>query len=109
MDIETREYKRATIFRVSGRVDASTAPEFDSQIKALAEAGRPVVLELDATSYLSSAGVRALISAQKVLKGRGARLAIAQPSVRVREVLKIAGLEPIFELFDTTEAAVGSL
>jgi anti-anti-sigma factor len=109
MEIETRDYKRVTVLRVTGRVDANTAPAFEAQLKALTDAGRSVALELDGTAYLSSAGVRALISAQKALKARGAKLVIAQPSERVHEVLKISGLEPLFEIFDNTEAAVGAL
>ena len=71
MEITTREHKRVTILRVTGRVDAGTAPDFDAQLKQQGDAGRPVVVEMDETAYLSSAGVRALLSAQKF---RGARL-----------------------------------
>ena len=37
MEITTREYKRVTILRVTGRVDAGTAPDFDAQLKKQGE------------------------------------------------------------------------
>ena len=109
MEIVTREYRRVVVMRVTGRVDAATAPEFDAALKAHSESRRSLVVELDGTQYLSSAGVRALITVQKALKSGGARVVLAQPSARVREVLDIAGLQPLFDVYDTTEAAVGSM
>ncbi|MGH2524534.1 MAG: STAS domain-containing protein, partial [Anaerolineales bacterium] len=55
------------------------------------------------------AGARALISAQKALKSKGGRLLLAQPSAPVREVLHLAGLEVLFPIYDTTEAAIGAV
>ena len=109
MEIISRDYKRASVVRVVGRVDASTYGELESKLKSYIDSGRVhVVLEMDGTEYLSSAGVRVLISAQKALKPKGGRLAIAQPSDRVKEVLDLAGLDPLFPIYDTTVAALAS-
>jgi anti-sigma B factor antagonist len=64
---------------------------------------------MDETDYLSSAGARILISAQKAMRGKGGKVLLAQPSERVREVLQLAGLESIFPVYDDTEAAVGAV
>jgi anti-anti-sigma factor len=110
MNITTREYKRAMVIRVTGRVDANTAPQFDETLKRHIDGGsHHLVVEMDATEYLSSAGVRALISARKALKPKGGDIFIAQPSERVKEVLHLAGMESLFQTFDTTEAAVGAV
>ena len=79
------------------------------KLKSYIENGRfNLVLEMDATDFISSAGVRVLISTQKALKPRGGVLAIAQPSVRVMEVLELAGLESLFPIYDSTVAALAS-
>jgi anti-anti-sigma factor len=110
MEIITRDYNRVNVLRVVGRIDASTAPQFEEKLHEYIDAGRRLlVLELDGTDFLSSAGVRALISAQKLVKPRGGKVAIAQPSQRVSEVLDLAGLRPLFPIYDNTEAAVGDL
>ena len=67
-----------------------------------------LVLEMDGTEFLSSAGARVLIDAQKALKRKGGRLAIAQPSPQVKDVIMLAGLEPIFPIYEDTLAAMGT-
>ena len=110
MEIITRDYTRVNVIRVVGRVDANTAPQFEQKLNEYIDGGhRLLVVEMDGTDFLSSAGVRALISAQKSLKGRGGKVAIAQPSQRVTEVLDLAGLRPLFPIYDNTEAAVGDM
>ena len=110
MEITTRDYKRANVIRVTGRVDANTAAQFEARLKEYIAAGHHhLVLEMDGTEFLSSAGARALISAQKSLKGRGGELSIAQPSERVLEVLHLAGLEVLFPIHKDTEAAIGAV
>ena len=110
MEITTREHKRVAVIRVTGRVDATTAPDFEAKLKEHITGGNAnLVLELDAADYISSAGLRALISAQKALKAKGGKLVIAQPSQRVKEVMQLAGLDPLFPIFPDTESAVGSV
>jgi anti-anti-sigma factor len=110
MEINKREYKRANVLRVTGRVDASVAVQFEEALRQEVEQGHAhLVLEMDGTDYISSAGVRALISAQKALKGKGGAVLLAQPSERVKEVLDLAGLESLFTVFGDTEAAIGSV
>jgi anti-sigma B factor antagonist len=109
MEITTRDYKRLVVIRVTGRVDANTAPEFESKLNEHIRSGHhKLVLETDGTDYMSSAAVRALISAQKALKGRGGGVVLAQPSERVKEIIRIAGMESLFPIYETTEAAIGS-
>ncbi len=110
MEIITRDYNRVSVLRVIGRIDASTAPQFEQTLHEYINAGRYLLaLEMDGTDFLSSAGVRALISAQKSVKPHGGKVAIAQPSQRVTDVLDLAGLRPLFPIYDNTEAAVGDL
>ena len=110
MEITSREYKRVNVLRVAGRVDAKTASQFEDTLRLHIHNGAlHLVLEMDGTDYLSSAGVRALISAQKTLKPKGGSVMIAQPSQRVREVIQIVGMESLFPIFDDTVAAVGSV
>lgn len=109
MEITTRDYNRFSIIRVTGRVDASNYHELEGRLKEYADSDRVhLVLELDGTDYLSSAGVRVLISTQKALKPRGGKLILAQPSARVKDVLELAGLEPLFPIYDSTVAALAS-
>ena len=109
LTLTTRDYKRANVIRVEGRVDASTYSQLEEKIKEYIDGGHVhVVLEMDGTEYLSSAGARVLISAQKALRPKGGRVVLAQPSQRVREVLELAGLETLFPIYADTVAALAS-
>ena len=109
MEITTRDYQHSNVIRVTGRVDASTYAELEAKLKEYIDKGRRhLILEMDGTEYLSSAGARVLITAQKKLKPMGGRVAIAQPSMRVLDVLKLAGLDTLFPTYDTTVAALAS-
>ena len=109
MEIIAHDYPHAAVIRVIGRVDAGTYVVLENKIKEFLDAGqRRIVLEMDGTEYLSSAGVRVLISTQKTLKERGGRLSIAQPSDRVTDVLKLAGVDVLFPTYATTVAALAT-
>jgi anti-sigma B factor antagonist len=109
MEITTQDFKRVAVMSVTGRVDSATAPELESQLRALVDAGKiHIVLDLKNVEYMSSAGLRAMVSTLKAVKRVNGDLRLANPSARVEEVLHLAGLTSIFTMFPTQEAAVGS-
>lgn len=109
MNIETRELKHVSVVKVSGRVDSATAPEMEQALLKLLDAGRnQIVLDLEEVDYMSSAGLRVLVATQKSAKKGGGRLALAHPSTRVQEVLDLAGLVPVFDIYADVVEAVGS-
>jgi anti-sigma B factor antagonist len=67
-----------------------------------------LVLDLGGVEYMSSAGLREMVRVLKRVKRGGGDLRIANPSERVKEVLELAGLDTIFEIYPTQVEAVGS-
>ena len=109
MAVEVESFKSVDLVKVSGRIDSASAPALDEALKQLTENGRyKLVLELSGVEYMSSAGVRALVSALRTCKGRFGDVRIANPSERVQEVLELAGLTSLFQSYDDATAAVGS-
>lgn len=109
MDIVTQEYKRVAVVAVAGRVDSATAPDLESKLRELVDAGKSqIVLDLKDVEYMSSAGLRAMVSTLKSVKRVNGDLRLANPSTRVEEVLRLAGLTSIFSIHPTQEEAVGS-
>jgi len=109
MHISSRELKRVNVVTVGGRVDSSAAPELEKTFQHLLESRHnQIVVELADVEYMSSAGLRALVSALKAAKKGGGDVVIARPSARVREVIELAGLTPVFTLYDDVVEAVGS-
>jgi anti-sigma B factor antagonist len=110
MNIETRELKHVSVVKISGRVDSSTAPQVEAALHDLIDSGRhQVVLDLQGVEYMSSAGLRVLVTALKAAQKSGGDLKLAQPSVRVKEVLDLSGLTPVFNVYDDVVGAVGAV
>ena len=111
MEITIRELYAVDVVTVVGRVDSSTAPQLDQVLKGLVDNGRfKLVLDLAGVAYMSSAGLRAMVSCLREVK-KGVRmgdLRLAAPSARVAEVLELAGLNQVFQIFEDQEGAVGS-
>ena len=109
MQISSRELKRVNVVTVNGRVDSAAAPELDKTLQDLLSNRRhQIVVELADVDYMSSAGLRALVSALKEAKKGGGDVVLARPSDRVREVVDLAGLAPVFAMYDDVVEAVGS-
>lgn len=109
MEINVSEMKRVQLFEVVGRVDSNNAGTLGSALDKSIEDGKSnLVLDLGGVEYMSSAGLREMVRVMKVVKKKGGDLRIANPSDRVREVLELAGLDSIFEIYPTQVEAVGS-
>lgn len=77
---------------VEGRIDTITAPEFESAI--VLDGVEELVIDLGGVDYISSAGLRVLLSAQKKMVGKSMK--IANPRKPVMEVFDITGFSSIF-------------
>ncbi len=109
--VTTKELKRVDLVQVSGRVDSSTAPQFEQALQSIIDAGRSrLVVDLSEAEYLSSAAFRVLISALKQVRGgtrRGdVRIACVPP--KLMETFKLGGFDEIFKFYDDDVSAVGS-
>lgn len=96
MEIKTTTEGEKLTIAVSGRVDTITAPELEANLK-FGDA-KCVVIDLANVPYMSSAGLRLLLTAHKAMLGKGGELQIANVQSAVREVLDITGFSDILSL-----------
>ena len=109
MDISTQQVKNVSVMTVKGRVDSATAPDLENALKQLVEGDKTqIVLDLKDVEYMSSAGLRAMVSTLKSVKRVNGDLRLCTPSPRVAEVLRLAGLNSIFSIYPAQADAVGS-
>ncbi|MCP4164600.1 MAG: STAS domain-containing protein [Chloroflexi bacterium] len=108
--IEQLELKHCDLFRMSGRIDGSTAPQFEEAMQATTNAGHyKIVLNLAEVSYMSSAALRVLISTSKECrKLKRGDVRLAEVNERIAQVLDLAGLNVLFKIFDSEAEAVDS-
>ena len=77
---------------LEGRVDTITAPELEGALSY--DGVEELVFDLAGVDYISSAGLRVLLSAQKKMMGKSMKIANARPPVM--EVFDITGFSSIF-------------
>jgi len=110
METTHKEFKHCDVVAVKGRVDSSTAPKFSAALEKITDNGRfKIVVDMTGLEYMSSAGFRALLSAQRNCKryNRGEVVLCSVPH-QIKEALELAGFTELFKTFDDDLAAVGN-
>lgn len=109
MQIDVSNLDDVTLLVVNGRVDSSTADEFGVSLNEAISAGATqIVLDLQGVDYMSSAGLRQMISTLKQIKKSDGDLRLASPSERVQDVLELSGLNSIFSIYESQQDAISS-
>lgn len=109
VDILVTTNDTVTLLNVAGRIDSSNANELGDVLNAQIDSGAfRFVLDLSALDYMSSAGLRELVSALKRVRREQGDIRLAGPSSRVYEVLEMAGLDTIFQIFHSQAEALDS-
>jgi anti-anti-sigma factor len=111
MEIKAETMKRCELLSVSGRVDSSTAPELEKVLLGLIQSGQKnIVVNLKDTDFISSAGLKALLSAlMKVRKMIPAGdVVISEIRPELRESFDLVGFDRLFTFYDDNMRAVGS-
>jgi anti-sigma B factor antagonist len=107
--IEDRRVGDVHVVSVAGEVDLFTAPEFKQRVTAPIGAGiEHVVVDLTGTTFIDSSSLGVLIGAHRRLKSRGGRLVVACTEDAIIKTFRITGLDTVFTITDSVEAAVNS-
>ena len=93
---KTRDENKLTV-EVSGRVDSMTAPEFEEFLKENLEGVTELTLDLASLEYISSAGLRVLLLAQKKMNSQGT-MEVLNVNETVGEILEVTGFSDILTI-----------
>ena len=105
--IELEEIEHVVILRIDGRLDASTAPILERKIDFLInEHHLKIALDFSQIDYLSSAGMRVLLSESKKMHNQQGKLVLFSTNSDVEEILKMAGFDRILNIFPPQKEAL---
>lgn len=97
MNIEKiTEGKNLTI-TLSGRLDTTTAPKLEAELKQNISGVEELVLDLAGLEYLSSAGLRVLLAAQKVMNRQGS-MVVKNANETIMEIFEVTGFVDILTI-----------
>ena len=96
MTINRKEQGSEVEIALSGRLDTTTAPQLEAELKSI-EGVTALTLDFAGLDYLSSAGLRVLLAAQKAM-GRQGGLVIRNVNETIMEVFEITGFSDILTI-----------
>jgi anti-anti-sigma factor len=107
MEITQKEENGVISISIKGRLDADSAPEAEKVVKeALAGPANRVLFNLGALEYLSSAGLRVLLSATKEMRRRDGKIVLCSLNEFVKEIFEVSGFQSLIPIADSVEAGL---
>jgi anti-sigma B factor antagonist len=95
------------IFKLTGRLDSKTSPEFEKKIvQAIEDGYNQIIVDFEDLEYLSSAGLRVLLKATKRLKQIEGKIVLCSMADYVREVFEISGFDSFLPILAKREDAL---
>ena len=82
---------------IEGRVDTTTAPELEKSLKEDMEGCTELILDFKAVEYISSAGLRVLLSAQKIMSKQG-EMTLINVNSDIMEIFEVIGFSDILTI-----------
>lgn len=98
MTIEQKRDGQRLTMAVKGRIDTLTAPELKTQIEGALDGVMDLVLDFAEVDYISSAGLRTLMTAQNWMDARGGSMVIRNASGNIVGIFKVTGLDSFLAL-----------
>ena len=83
--------------KLEGRLDTTTAPQLEAEIKTALDDVKELVFDISELAYISSAGLRVLLSAQKVMNKQG-KMVVTGASEAVMEIFEVTGFVDILTI-----------
>lgn len=98
MNIQKKLEGQTLTLALEGRLDTTTAPELEAVIRSSLEGVGSLVMDLAGLDYLSSAGLRVLLSAQKQMNRKKGKMVVRHVCETIMEVFDMTGFSDILTI-----------
>ncbi|MBR1478637.1 MAG: STAS domain-containing protein [Lachnospiraceae bacterium] len=82
---------------LEGRLDTTTAPQLEGELKSALDGKTELIMDIAELEYISSAGLRVLLSAQKTMNKQGS-MVVKNASDEVKEIFEVTGFSDILTI-----------
>jgi len=107
MNIEVNDIDGTQVVSIDGKIDSNSAPLLDAQLnELLSQSQAKILTDFELTTFISSAGLRVLLSAAKKAKSQGGELTVCSMNPTVSEIFAISGFATILRVFSNREEAL---
>ena len=109
MEINVKNREDVKVVELSGDVDANTAPEVQKRVLPLAEPGSKVLVDMTKVPYMSSAGLRMLLSLYRQTEAKEGKLVLVGLSEDLQDTMSVTGFLNFFTTGNTLEEGLAAL
>ena len=97
LNIEKKSDGKNLSFVLSGRLETTTAPDLEKEVKENIEGVEKLDFDFSDLAYISSAGLRVLLSAQKIMNKQG-EMVVKNCSEEIKEIFEVTGFSDILTI-----------
>lgn len=109
MNVNIREVGGVHVVELSGELDANTSPAAQQQILPLATENSRLLLDMSGVSFMSSAGLRLLLSTYRQVGTQRGAVALCGLSEDLKDTMSMTGFLSFFTVYDTTDAGLAAM
>ena len=107
MEITIRTEAEVNIVLFTGELDSTSSTEADKQLTTLRDTGaKKILIDFQKLDFISSAGLRILLSTAQKLKKVGGELRVCSLNEGILEIFKVSGFASLLNVFDDETAAL---
>ena len=107
MEISQKEENGIVFIAIKGRLDADSSPEAEKVVKDVLKGQTSRILfNLGALDYLSSAGLRVLLSASKEMRRKEGKIVLCALNEFVKEIFEVSGFQSLIPIVDSVESGI---
>jgi anti-anti-sigma factor len=109
VETQTRRVRDVLVVDMIGRLDSRTAGPASTELNKIAQGpDRKLLLNAGKLEYMSSAGLRAILVAAKLIQVHGGEVKICRANATVKHVMEVSGFTSLLHLYDTEESALAA-
>ena len=109
MEVRVRTIRKVMVVELDGELDGKTAPEVQEKVLPLIEPGAQVLLDMTDVPYMSSAGLRMLLSLYRQVTAKKGKVVLHGVADGIRDTMSVTGFLKFFVIHETVEAGVTAL
>ncbi len=109
IEINIKTVEEIKVVELSGDIDANTAPDVQKQVVPLAEPGSKILMDMTNVPYMSSAGLRMLLSLYRQTQAKEGKLVLVGLSEELQDTMSVTGFLDLFITAETVESGIIAL
>jgi anti-sigma B factor antagonist len=109
MEINIKTIEDIKVAELKGDIDASTASSVTKEVLPLAEPGSKIILDMTEVPYMSSAGLRMLLSLYRQTTAKEGKLLLVGLTEEILDTMTVTGFLDFFATSDTLEQGIEAL